>query len=59
MFISATPPTGNVIYLVMTCGILCSTSDNVGNAGANHYIFYLKLHDYYVSIEMKINHQKE
>lgn len=38
----ATSPKGNVIYLVMTCAVLCFPSDNAVNAGANHEIFYLK-----------------
>lgn len=37
MFVFATSPIGNVIsYLIMTCAILCFTSDNAVNAGANY-----------------------
>lgn len=32
----ATSPIENVIYLVMTCAILCIASDSAVNTGANH-----------------------
>lgn len=37
MFMFATSPIGNAIsYVVMTCAVLCFTSDNADNAGANY-----------------------
>lgn len=33
----ATSPIGNtIVYLVMTCAVLCFTNDNVDNVGANY-----------------------
>lgn len=37
LFMFATSPIGNtIVYLVMTCAVLCFTNDNVDNAGANY-----------------------